>query len=70
MPAKSRKLHAHVNPGNSNSTNFLVVLIGHAENGIWGPVCVIEVEEGCSIVKIFIGGSGGLKLGEARPIMM
>lgn len=44
MPAKGRELHAHVNPGYSDSTNFLVVLIGDAENGFLGSVCVIEVE--------------------------
>jgi hypothetical protein len=44
MPAKGRELHAHVNPWNGDSANFLVVLIGHAENGTVGSVCVVEVE--------------------------
>lgn len=34
MPAESGKLHAHIEPGDGDATDLLVVAIGHAEDGL------------------------------------
>lgn len=70
MPAEGRELHAHIYPRDGNSTNFLIILIRHAEDGAGRFVDVVEIEEGSSIVKVLISVLRRLVLREARSVVM
>lgn len=54
MPAKSRKLHTHVDPRNSNSADFFIVDLSHFKNRRLRFVDVIQVKTRSSIVKILV----------------
>lgn len=70
MPAKGGELHAHINPRNGNSTNLLIILLRHTEDGAGRFINIVEIEERSSIVKVLINRFRRLVLREARSILM
>jgi hypothetical protein len=70
VPAKGGKLHAHINPGNSDAADFLIILFGDLEDGGRRLVYIIEVPIIGSIVEVLVTKFRGLELGEARTKLM
>jgi hypothetical protein len=62
MPAKSGKLHAHIDPGDGNSTNLFIIFLSYFKDGWGGFINIVKVPKIGSIIEAFIAKFRGLKL--------
>jgi hypothetical protein len=56
VPAECREQHTHINPGDGDSTDFLLVLFADLENGALRLVDIVEVEGRSCIIEVFVLG--------------
>ena len=70
MPAKSRKHHAHVDPRNSNPTNFLVVFLRNLQNRTIRLVHIVEVELRLCIIEVLISCLDTLVQWKTRTVLV
>lgn len=68
MPAESCKLHAHIDPGNSDAAHLVLLFLNHPQQGVGRLVQVVEIEQVAFVFKVRVQPIMNFAGGEATAV--